>query len=165
MTNRVDQILEEIRSEVERRKAAGDYPQSLLDAEKLHAEQLGTLRQEEGSERRLLQSVVERMDRSVAAIVPIERDASKMKLVRIIRELAMSRHQLRRLHSDVLNIAEGVRGLAHELVRLEDLRVAQRNSWSREMEAQMVERSLLLEQLVVLAREMDDRISGLEHRE
>jgi hypothetical protein len=95
-------------------------------------------------------------------MAPIEQDASRNKIVRFIREVAMTRHQLRRMNNELVQINQVVIEILVSLVEEVD-KSHSRGSAILSSELQAVsERAQLIDGLVVVVRGLEKQVSELQ---
>lgn len=165
MTNRIDQILAEVRRDVDERRTRGDFP-ALYEAniESGHDVELGKRRASTSRQTETLNSLVADLNSCISAISEIERDSTRFRPLRFLRELAMSRHQLLRMRQEVQNIADLLGVALNEVVRIEESRIDADDVRERELLALLYGRTQLLEKLVILAREHEEQIKSLKQQ-
>jgi hypothetical protein len=100
----------------------------------------------------------------ISSISSIERDTVRFAPVRFVRELAMSRHQLIRLRREVQGIAESFEAIVSEIVRTETTRTAANMRAADHLLELVYERTAVMEKLIIVCRELEERISSLEQR-
>lgn len=165
MTNRIDQILAEVRRDVDERRSRGDFP-ALYEAniESGHDAELGKRRTSTSRQIETLSSLVADLNSRVSTISDIERDNTRFRPLRFLRELAMSRHQLVRMRQEMQNIADLLGVALNEVVQIEESRIDADDAREQELLALLYGRTQLLEKLVILTREHERQISILEQQ-
>lgn len=165
MTNRIDQILAEVRRDVDERRSRGDFP-ALYEAniESGHDAELGKRRTSTSRQIETLSSLVADLNSCVSTISDIERDNTRFRPLRFLRELAMSRHQLVRMRQEMQNIADLLGVALNEVVQIEESRLDADDAREQELLALLYGRTQLLEKLVILTREHERQISILEQQ-
>lgn len=160
MSNRVELLLSEIRANIEQRRKNGEYPVGYEEGfEKDHLNLLdidtsATQRWEDHLQKlRALQT-------AVVTLSEIETDRSKNRIIRIVREIAMSRHQLRRMQKELqainLLLVEVITDLLEDLI---DVKNSQQNVFAHQSEAissRMASIDELAVQMRALQRHVDD---------
>lgn len=164
-TNRIDQILTEVRDEVSRRRAAGKFgPGYESGIEDSHNSELGKVPRVTHPGDTVLNARLEELRQRIDAVSSIERDRVRFAPLRFVRELAMSRHQLIRLSTEVRSIGESFDALVTELVASENERAESVQRSAQNLLDVVYERTLVMERLVLVCRELEDRLSELENR-
>lgn len=164
-TNRIDEILEEIKSEVSRRRETGAFGQGYeAGIEDTHNLELGKVPSREAEVARDLTGRLDELRARIRSISAIERDRVKFAPIRFVRELAMSRHQLIRLSSEMKAVAESIENLVSEIVATETTRTNANERAAQDLLDLVYERTLVMERLVVVSRELEERLSRLEQR-
>lgn len=165
MTNRVDKVLAEVKDDIMRRREAGEFAVGYVEAfESLHNVELGKLRPVGDSGVAELQSLLDRLRQRIDSLSSIERDHVRFAPVRFVRELAMSRHQLIRLNSEVKAIARAIEDIATQIIATETTRTTANLKAADHLMEVVYERTMVMEKLLVLCREMEQRINSLEQR-
>lgn len=165
MTNRVDEILEEVKSDIVRRRAAGEFAPGYEEAfESHHDAQLGKRHPVDDPVVPELQQLLDELRTRIGSISAIERDHVRFTPLRFVRELAMTRHQLIRLNSEVSAIARSIEALAAQIIATETTRTTANLKAADHLLEVVYERTAVMEKLIVLCREMEKRIDTLEQR-
>lgn len=164
-TNRIDDILAEVHEEVRRRRLAGQYPAGYeAGIEDLHNDELGKKSQSSDLPVHPLEGALQELRVRIEAVSQIERDRTRFVPLRFLRELAMSRHQLIRLAAEVRLIAESIESIVERIVETETVRSNAQLREAQHLLDIVYERTLILERMVVIAQELDDRVAALEKR-
>jgi hypothetical protein len=94
--NRIDEILKQIQDGIDSRRAAGAFPAGYeLGVEEEHRLQLGKKSLDEIHQIQLLLSHLEQLKIAMAQLIETPEDTSRFRLIRIIRDTARTRHDLR----------------------------------------------------------------------
>ena len=162
MNNRVEMLLREIRHTIDERRARGDFPMGYeASVENEHLELLG-LGSEKDSSFESLIVLIHNLQASVMAMAPIHEDATRNRSIRFIREVAMSRHQLRRMNLEIAQINQLITEILVVLVE-ETARSHERRSAILSSELQAVaERAQLIDGVVVIVRGLEKQVSELQ---
>lgn len=165
MTNRIDEILAEVRDDIRRRREAGEFAEGYeAGIESGHDAELGKRQAPEPTEASDLPERLAELQARISTISHIERDTFRFAPLRFVRELAMSRHQLIRLRNEVQGIAESFEVIAAEIVRTETTNARANLRAAEHLLGQVYERTAVMEKLVIVCRELEDRVSSLEQR-
>jgi hypothetical protein len=162
MNNRVEVLLKEIRETIDGRRARGEYPAGYeASIETDHLAQFGIdPHRYDWLEGQLL--MVKKLQAVVNEWSAIEEDTSRNKIIRLIREVAMSRHQLRRMNREIAQINQIITdilvALVEETTHSHERRTAVLSS---ELQA-VVERAQLVDGLVVVVRGLEKQTSELQ---
>jgi hypothetical protein len=162
MNNRVEMLLREIRHTIDKRRARGDFPTGYeASVENENLEGLGL----DVSKDKWLESqleLVKQLQHTVGAWAAIEEDSSRNRAIRFIREVAMSRHQLRRMNIEIAQINQLITEILVVLVE-ETSRSHERRSAILSSELQAVaERAQLIDGVVVIVRGLEKQVSELQ---
>lgn len=161
---RVDEVLEQVRADIERRRASGQFaPGYEAGFEDVHNAELGKVPSAESDVVHAIAGQLEALRRCVSDLSSIERDSSRFGPLRYLRELAMSRHQLIRLNHEMRRVAEALLAVAETIVETETKRSDANLRASTELLDRIYERTILMERLWIVSREMEARISRLEN--
>lgn len=162
MNNRVEILLKEIRETIDGRRARGEYPvgyESSIETEHLELFGIDTNKDQWLNEQlrtlKLLQT-------EINAWSAIEQDGSRNKIIRLIREVAMSRHQLRRMNLEIARINHLMTEILISLVEEATLSHARRTMvLSAELQA-VSERTQMIDGIVVIVRGLEKQVSELQ---
>lgn len=161
--SRVDEILAEIQEDIARRRAAGHYGAGYeAGFEKLHNEELGKIRPPEKTRSTEIVEHLDRLRGQISSLSEIERDTTRFRPLRFVRELAMSRHQLIRLNREVRSIAESIESIAQSIVSTEADRTNANERAAQELLDRVYERTMVMERLWVVVQELEERVNKLE---
>jgi hypothetical protein len=162
MNNRVEMLLREIRHTIDERRARGEYPagyEASVENEHLQLLKLGS---ENDTSFENLVVLVHKLQDSVKSIAPIEEDATRNRAIRFIREVAMSRHQLRRMNNEIIQINQIIIEILLALVE-ETSRIQKRRSLTLSADLQaLAERAQLIDGVVVIVRGLEKQVSELQ---
>lgn len=162
MNNRVEMLLREIWQTIDERRARGDFPVGYeASVEQENLEGLG-LDVSQGKWLEIQLELVKQLQHTVGAWTPIEEDSSRNRIIRFIREVAMSRHQLRRMNVAIAQINQQITEILVVLVE-ETARRHERRSAILSSELQAVaERAQLIDGVVVVMRGLEKQVSELQ---
>lgn len=161
MNNRVEELLRRVRDDIRRSREAGvlstDYEKS-VETDHHRVMGLDTGHDERVEENLLL---LRELNAAMEAFSEIETDQSRSRLLRLIREVAMSRHQLRRMNSELRRInsmlVEMMSRVLEEAARLDKDRAVRMSADA----AMIQERVAVIDQLVVLVRDLQGQVDDL----
>jgi hypothetical protein len=162
MNNRVEMLLKEIRQTIDERRIQGDYPKGYeASIENEHLGQFGIDPSRDAWLESQLQ-LVAKLQAAVNTWSPIEEDTSRNKIIRLVREVAMSRHQLRRMNREVAQINQQITEILVSLVT-ETAQIHERRTaiLSSELHA-VAERAQLIDGMVVVVRGLEKQVSELQ---
>ena len=162
MNNRVEMLLKEIRQTIDERRIQGDYPKGYeASIENEHLGQFGIDPSRDAWLESQLQ-LVAKLQAAVNTWSPIEEDTSRNKIIRLVREVAMSRHQLRRMNREVAQINQQITEILVSLVT-ETAQIHERRTaiLSSELHA-VAERVQLIDGMVVVVRGLEKQVSELQ---
>ena len=163
MTNRIDEILAEVRADIRRRREAGEFAEGYeAGVESHHNQELGKKSTAEAAPSSVLPDWLADLRARISSISVIERDSVRFAPLRFIRELAMSRHQLIRLRNEVQGIAESFEAITAEIVHTETTRTTANLRAADHLLELVYERTAVMEKLMIVCRELEERISSLE---
>ena len=162
MNNRVEMLLREIRHTIDERRALGDFPKGYeASVENEHLELLGLGSEKDSSFENLI-VLIHNLQALVMAMAPIHEDATRNRAIRFIREVAMSRHQLRRMNIEIAQINQLITEILVVLVE-ETARSHERRSAILSSELQAVaERAQLIDGVVATVRGLEKQVSELQ---
>lgn len=162
-TNRIDEILSEVRQEIAEKVANGKFGAGYIEqVEDGHNSQLGKLAPEVEEDISPLVAALSRLREQVDGLSAIERDHVKFAPLRFIRELAMSRHQLIRMNSEVREIASTIEEIAATIVESAVTRTQANERAAQDLLNLVYERTLVMDKLIVICHELEARIEKLE---
>lgn len=162
---RILEILDDVRLEVERRRATGRYDSGYENyVEVEHNRQLGPLPAAESENVEELAALLQDLESLIAGMAEIERDRTRFAPIRFVRELAMTRHQLIRLNREVRGVTARICEIAGHIVRTETERTSANERAAQDLLDLVFERTAVMERLVMVVSEMEDRVRDLEGR-
>ena len=148
-----------------RRRTAGEFAAGYEEAfESHHDMELGKRLPVDDPVVPELQRLLDELRARIGSISAIERDHVRFAPLRFVRELAMSRHQLIRLNSEVSAIAQAIEALAARIIATETTRTTANLKAADHLLEVVFERTAVMEKLIVLCRDMEQRIDLLEQR-
>lgn len=162
MNNRVEILLQEIRDTIDGRRARGEYPvgyEALIETEHLDLFGIDKKKDEwlEEQLRRLKQLQTE-----IDAWSSVEQDGSRNRIIRLVREVAMSRHQLRRMNLEVARINQLMTAILVSLVEEATLSHARRTKILSAELQEVAEQAKLIDGIVVIVRGLEKQVSQLQ---
>jgi len=163
MTNRIDEILSLVRQQIEVRRATGQFPpgyEALV--EDLHNAQLGKVRAAELLNAAVLVERVQELRSEMARIVESPPDESRFRIVRMIRDSARTRHDLRQTKHHVMVVNQKLGDLLGELVAGLAVKTEASDRIAVSYLEQVLERTLVIDQLLVVCRDMEERLRAIE---
>ena len=161
MSNRVELLLREIRATIEQRRRNGEYPVGYED--KMEQEHLNSLGIDTAITERWEDHVykLRALQTAVVSLSEIEVDISRNRIVRLVREIAMSRHQLRRMNKELrainLLLVEVMADLLEDLI---EVKKSQQNIFAHQSEA-ITSRMLTIDELAVQVRALQRHVDEL----
>lgn len=162
-TNRIDEILSLVREQIEIRRSTGQFPPGYeANVEEFHNVQLGKVRAAELLDASLLVEQIQDLRAEMEKIVETPPDESRFRIVRIIRDSARTRHDLRLTKQRVIVVNQKLGDLLGELVAGIAMKTEASDRVATTLFEQVLERSLVMEQLLVVCREMEERVRALE---
>jgi hypothetical protein len=162
-TNRIDEILSLVREQIEVRRSTGQFPlgyEALV--EDFHIAQLGKVRAAELSDVSKLVEQIQDLCAEMAKLVETPPDESRFRLVRVIRDSARTRHDLRQTKQHVMVVNQKLGDLLGELVAGLALKTEASDRIAVSLFEQVLERTLVIDQLVVVCRDMEERLRAIE---
>ena len=163
--NQVDVILDEIRLQILERRLSGQYAIGYEDSvEEDHIRQLGKVRQEPISAIEALGNQLYALQASIEQIVETPEDVSRFRLIRIVRDTARVRHDLRITKRQLNEIHAEIGDLLKTMSALVMNRALQNDFLAREVYSQVVDRTISLDQLLVVTRDLEKRLSNIEQK-
>jgi hypothetical protein len=162
MNNRVEMLLREIRQTIDERRARGDFPAGYEDSvQNEHLKILGLGSEKDSSFENLI-SLIHKLQALVISMAPIQEDVTRNRIIRFIREVAMSRHQLRRMNLEIAQINQLITEILVVLIE-ETARSHERQPAALSSELQAVaERTQLIDGVVVIVRGLEKQVSELQ---
>jgi hypothetical protein len=152
-TNRIDEILNQVGLQIIERRLAGNFPPGYEDlVEQDHDLQLGKIRESELETPERLSAQLLALRDAMDEIVELEPDTSRFRLVRIFRDTARVRHDLRATKQQIKEVHERIEELLKEI------------SIAIKLSYQVIERTMLLDQVVTLCRDLEKRLAIIEQK-
>ena len=163
--NQVDVILDELRLQILERRILGKYAIGYEDSvEEDHMRQLGKVRQEPISAIETLGNQLYSLQASIEQIVETPEDVSRFRLIRIVRDTARVRHDLRTTKRQLNEIHGQIEDLLKGMSALVMNRALQSDHVAKEMYSIVVDRTINLDQLMVVTRDLEKRLSNIEQK-
>jgi hypothetical protein len=163
--NQVDVILDELRLQILERRLSGKYAIGYEDSvEDEHMRQLGKVRAEPISAIESLGNQLYSLQASIEQIVETPEDTSRFRVVRIVRDGARVRHDLRSTKKQLNEIHAQFELLLKGMLALVMDRTLQSDHLVREVCSQIVDRTINLDQLIVLTRDLEKRLTAIEQK-
>ena len=164
-SNRIEEILREVRAEIDQKRASGAFPEGYeAGIEEVHNRELGKRISAARGQADELQVLINELHLKIERLSEIERDKVKFPPLRFIRELAMSRHQLIRLNQEVRGVALTIQLIAKKISALIESDLVANETKNLTMLTTIYERSLVMDKMVVLASELETRLNALENK-
>jgi hypothetical protein len=163
--NQVDEILDELRLQILERRLSGKYAIGYEDSvEGEHMRQLGKVRQEPIAAIESLGNQLYSLQAEIEQIVETPADTSRFRIIRIIRDGARVRHDLRSTKKQLNEIHAQFELLLKGMLALVMDRTLQSDHLAREVYAQVVDRTINLDQLIVVTRDLEKRLTAIEQK-
>jgi hypothetical protein len=163
--NQVDVILDELRLQILERRLSGKYAIGYEDSvEDEHMRQLGKVRAEPISAIESLGNQLYSLQASIEQIVETPEDTSRFRIVRIFRDGARVRHDLRSTKKQLNEIHAQFELLLKGMLVLVMDRTLQSDHLVREVCSQIVDRTINLDQLIILTRDLEKRLTSIEQK-
>jgi hypothetical protein len=162
-TNRIDEILNQIRADIESRRNSGSFPSGYeLSVEEEHRLQLGKRPIDEIHQTQLLLNHLEQLKIAMGKLTEMPDDSSRFRLVRILRDTARVRHDLRTTKRHLIEINMCLQQVLSDVLSKTIREVAPIEAVANSMLTQVVERTLINEQLTNLMTDLEKRVQKLE---
>lgn len=162
--NRIDEILKQIQDGIDSRRAAGAFPAGYeLGVEEEHRLQLGKKSLDEIHQIQLVLSHLEQLKIAMAKLIETPEDTSRFRLIRIIRDTARTRHDLRATKRQLIEINQRLHQVLLDVLSKTVREIAPVEQIANSVLTQVVERTLVNEQLTVLITDLEQRINKLEN--
>lgn len=162
-TNRIDEILNQIRADLELRRQSGSFPQGYeLSVEEEHRLQLGKKPLDEIHQSQRFLNHLEQLKIAMAKLTDTPDDTSRFRLIRIIRDTARVRHDLRNTKRQLMEINVCLQQVLTDVMSKTIREVAPVEAVANAVITQAVERTLVNEQLVTLVSDLEERVKKLE---
>jgi septal ring factor EnvC (AmiA/AmiB activator) len=97
-------------------------------------------------------------------IVELEPDTSRFRLVRIFRDTARVRHDLRATKQQIKEVHERIEELLNEISIAIEVKTLRRDRLATQLSYQVIERTMLLDQVVTLCRDLEKRLAIIEQK-
>ena len=163
--NQVDEILDELRLQILERRLSGKYAIGYEDSvEGEHMRQLGKVRQEPIAAIESLGNQLYTLQAEIEQIVETPADTSRFRIIRIIRDGARVRHDLRSTKKQLNEIHAQFELLLKGMLALVMDRTLQSDHLVREVCSQIVDRTINLDQLIILTRDLEKRLTAIEQK-
>lgn len=164
-TNRIEEVLREVRAEIEDKRAKGLFAAGYeADIEDGHNRELGKQMAVVRGQSDELQGLIVELQANIGKLSEIERDRMKFPPLRFVRELAMSRHQLIRLNKEVRQVSLTINAIAEKIAVLIESDLKANEEKNEILLSSIYERSLIMDKMVVLTGELEARINALENK-
>jgi hypothetical protein len=164
-TNRIDEILNQVGLQIIERRLVGNFPPGYEDlVERDHDLQLGKIRESELETPERLTAQLLALRDAMDEIVELEPDASRFRLVRIFRDTARVRHDLRATKQQIKEVHERIEELLKEISIAIEVKALRRDRLATQLSYQVIERTMLLDQVVTLCRDLEKRLAIIEQK-
>jgi hypothetical protein len=164
-TNRIDEILNQVGLQIIERRLVGNFPPGYEDlVERDHDLQLGKIRESELETPERLTAQLLALRDAMDEIVELEPDASRFRLVRIFRDTARVRHDLRATKQQIKEVHERIEELLKEISIAINVKTLRRDRLATQLSYQVIERTMLLDQVVTLCRDLEKRLAIIEQK-
>jgi len=161
--DRIAEILAEVRDGITERRRAGSFPPGYeASVESEHVATLGYVGQPDSGALAAIDASLEALRARISTIAPIESDGSSFRPWRFVRELAMARHQLKRMNLEMTDLAVALTEVIEMVVGLHAPRPTPGEQAVAEVTRTLYERSLVIERLLAVCSDLDRRLSALE---
>jgi hypothetical protein len=162
-TNRIDEILNQVGLQIIERRLVGNFPPGYEDlVERDHDLQLGKIRETELETPERLSAQLLALRDAMDEIVELEPDTSRFRLVRILRDTARVRHDLRATKQQIKEVHERIEELLKEISIAIEVKTLGRDRLATQLSYQVIERTMLLDQVVTLCRDLEKRLAAIE---
>jgi hypothetical protein len=164
-TNRIDEILNQVGLQIIERRLVGNFPPGYEDlVERDHDLQLGKIRESELETPERLTAQLLALRDAMDEIVELEPDTSRFRLVRIFRDTARVRHDLRATKQQIKEVHERIEELLKEISIVINVKTLRRDRLTTQLSYQVIERTMLLDQVVTLCRDLEKRLAIIEQK-
>lgn len=164
-TNRIDEILNQVGLQIIERRLVGNFPPGYEDlVERDHDLQLGKIRESELETPERLSAQLLALRDAMDEIVELEPDTSRFRLVRIFRDTARVRHDLRATKQQIKEVHERIEELLKEISIAINVKTLRRDRLATQLSYQVIERTMLLDQVVTLCRDLEKRLAIIEQK-
>lgn len=162
-SQQIEEILSQVRAQIAIRRETGQFPPGYeVDVEEAHNLQLGKVRSAELLDTEKLLERLEQVRAEMSKIVETPPDQSRFRIVRIVRDSAAVRHDLRQTKKQMMSLNESLDALISKLVAGVLTAENEKDFVAMVLFHQVLDRTLLLDQFVVLCNDMEKRIQRLE---
>ena len=163
--NQVDEILDELRLQILERRLSGKYAIGYEDSvEGEHMRQLGKVRQMPMAAVEALGNQLYSLRASIEQIVETPEDTSRFRIIRIIRDGARVRHDLRLTKKQLNEVHAQIENVLKSMLTVVMERTLQSDHLAREVYSQVVDRTINLDQLIVVTRDLEKRLTAIEQK-
>jgi hypothetical protein len=161
--NRIDEILNQVGLQIIERRLTGNFPPGYEDlVERDHDLQLGKVRESQIEASTRLMGLLQELHEAMGEIVETPSDESRFRLVRIIRDTARVRHDLRETKRRSMEVHNRIEELLKEISTSILSRTLESDRLATQLSYQVIERTMLLDQVVVLCRDLEKRLAAIE---
>ena len=163
--NRVDEILNQVGLQIIERRISGNFPPGYEDSvEREHDLQLGKIRESQIEVAERVTAQLYSLHEKMKEIVETQPDTSRFSLVRIIRDMARVRHDFRSTKTKVMEINNQIEDLLKEISISIVSKTMESDRLATELSYQVIERTMVLDQMVVLCRDLEKRLAVIEQK-
>ena len=161
--NRIDEILDHVGLQIIERRLAGNFPPGYEDlVERDHDLQLGKIRESQIDASTRLTGLLQELREAMAEIIETPPDESRFRLVRIIRDTERVRHDLRETKRRSMEVHNRIEELLKEISVSILSKTLESDQLATQLSYQVIERTMLLDQVVVLCRDLEKRLAAIE---
>ena len=161
--NRIDEVLNQVGLQIIERRLAGNFPPGYEDlVERDHDLQLGKIRESQIDASTRLTGLLQELREAMAEIIETPPDESRFRLVRIIRDTARVRHDLRETKRRSMEVHNRIEELLIEISVSILSKTLESDQLATQLSYQVIERTMLLDQVVVLCRDLEKRLEAIE---
>ena len=161
--NRIDEVLNQVGLQIIERRLAGNFPPGYEDlVERDHDLQLGKIRESQIDASTRLTGLLQELREAMAEIIETPPDESRFRLVRIIRDTALVRHDLRETKRRSMEVHNRIEELLKEISVSILSKTLESDQLATQLSYQVIERTMLLDQVVVLCRDLEKRLAAIE---
>ena len=161
--NRIDEVLNQVGLQIIERRLAGNFPPGYEDlVERDHDLQLGKIRESQIDASTRLTGLLQELREAMAEIIETPPDESRFRLVRIIRDTARVRHDLRETKRRSMEVHNRIEELLKEISVSILSKTLESDRLATQLSYQVIERTMLLDQVVVLCRDLEKRLAAIE---
>ena len=161
--NRIDEVLNQVGLQIIERRLAGNFPPGYEDlVERDHDLQLGKIRESQIDASTRLTGLLQELREAMAEIIETPPDESRFRLVRIIRDTERVRHDLRETKRRSMEVHNRIEELLKEISVSILSKTLESDQLATQLSYQVIERTMLLDQVVVLCRDLEKRLAAIE---